>query len=46
MDKETYLVWGLNGFLKALVYERKYNPDEKCYQDVLRIEEPKAKRND
>lgn len=44
MDKEEYFVWGLKGFLKKLVYERKYNSDEQCYQDVIRIEEPKAKQ--
>ncbi len=47
MDAERYFVWGLNGFLKVLVFERKYVPGdgdrESAYVDCLRIEDPKAR---
>lgn len=43
-------VWGLNGYLKKLVYTRKFLPAdpeigrEEGYYDCLRIEEPKPKQ--
>lgn len=43
-------VWGLNGFLKMLVYTRKYLEEDQSigreagYYDCIRIEEPKAKK--
>lgn len=40
---ERYCVWGHNGYIKILVYTRKYNADKQCYEDCIRIEEPKAK---
>ena len=46
MSAKRYYVWGLNGFLKVLVYERKYraeaNEGNGGYEDCLRIEDPKS----
>jgi hypothetical protein len=45
-----WFVWGLNGYVKALVYTRKYLPEDKSidreagYYDCIRIEEPKVKQ--
>lgn len=40
-------VWGLGGFLKLLVFEKKYLPAEgdrpAGWYECLRIEDPKAK---
>lgn len=45
---ERYFVWGLNGFLKVVVFTRKYIPStadhDAGYVDCIRIEDPKAKQ--